>query len=100
MLAESKERCSAVVATLDAAARKAREAAVTASRFEKRQRVLLRIYNSFLFHLPICSSAGDILAFRVVRIANRANREAPKSGDSRRIARRSIKSRIARIAIQ
>ena len=27
---------------------------------------------------------------RVVRIANRANREAPKSGDSRRIARRSI----------
>ena len=36
---------------------------------------------------------------RVVRIANRANREAPKSGDSRRIARRSIKSRIARIVI-
>ena len=38
-------------------------------------------------------------AVRVVRIANRANREAPKSGDSRRIARRSIKSRIARIVI-
>ena len=36
---------------------------------------------------------------RVVRIANRANREAPKSGDSCRIARRSIKSRIARIVI-
>ena len=34
---------------------------------------------------------------RVVQIANRANREAPKSGDSGRIARRSIKSRIARI---
>ena len=33
---------------------------------------------------------------RVVRIANR---EAPKSGDSRRIARRSIKSRTARIVI-
>ena len=30
----------------------------------------------------------------------RANREAPKRGDSRRIARRSIKSRIARIVIQ
>ena len=36
------------------------------------------------------------LASRVVRIANRANREAPKSGDSGRIARRSIKSRIAK----
>ena len=32
---------------------------------------------------------------RVVRIANRANREAPKRSDSGRIARRSIKSRIA-----
>ena len=35
----------------------------------------------------------------VVRIANRANCEAPKSGDSRRIARRSIKSRFAQIVI-
>ena len=40
-----------------------------------------------------------LLSGRVVRIANRANREAPKSGDSRRIARRSIKSRIARIVV-
>ena len=32
---------------------------------------------------------------RVVRIANSANYEAPKSGDSRRIVRRSIKSLIA-----
>ena len=44
------------------------------------------------------SSVG-LPASRVVRIANRANREAPKSGDSLRIARRSIKSRIARIVI-
>ena len=67
VLAESKEHCWAVVATLDAAARKAREAGVTASRFEKRQRVLLRIHNSFPFHLPICSSAGGILALNLPR---------------------------------
>ena len=36
---------------------------------------------------------------RLVRIANRANREAPKRGDSRRIARRSINSRTPQIVI-
>ena len=41
--------------------------------------------------------AAELALRRVVRIANRANREAPKSGDSGRIARRSIKSRIAKL---
>ena len=42
-------------------------------------------------------SVGRVV--RKLRIANRANRRAPKSGDSRRITRRSIKSRIIHLSI-
>ena len=50
---------------------------------------------------PQCTRHGSVAVYRarVVRIANRANREAPKGGDSLRIVRRSIKSQIARIVI-
>ena len=69
---ESNEQCASVVATLNAAAKKARKAAVTASRFEKSQKTLLKIYNSFLFQ---SLSAGLILA--VTRRAARTIRPPP-----------------------
>ena len=60
---------------------------------------LIATYCDLLRLIAAAAASRFPRTIRVVRIANRANREAPKSGDSRRIARRSIKSRIARIVI-
>ncbi len=57
--AESKERCDSIVATISVSSKKARKAAMKASRFEKSQQLILRFYNNFLFQLLI---TGLILA--------------------------------------
>jgi hypothetical protein len=52
--AETKEECNLIFTTLSKCVRVARQAVRNANRFERSQKVILRLYNSFLFQ-AICA---------------------------------------------
>ena len=53
--AESKERCDSIVATIAVSSKKARKAAMKASKFQQSQQMVIRFHTNVLFQLAITS---------------------------------------------
>lgn len=53
--ADSQNRCDAIVATVNAFSKKARNAAVKANRFQKSQEIVLRFHSNVLFQFIVTS---------------------------------------------
>ena len=53
--AENKERCDSIAATISVSSKKARKAAMKASRFQKSQKLIRRFYSNSVFQLLVTS---------------------------------------------